>query len=60
MKLKPTRPGMIIRDPQTTRPLPDEGAEVPDSSYWRRRLADGDVSPVTDEPAPAVKKPVKE
>lgn len=47
MKLKPKHPGMIIRDPQTMRPLPDEGAEVPDSSYWHRRLADGDVIAVT-------------
>jgi hypothetical protein len=25
------------------RHLPAEGAEVPDTEYWRRRIADGDV-----------------
>lgn len=32
-----------VRDPQTKRHVPAEGAEVPESSYWLRRVKDGDV-----------------
>lgn len=43
MFVKPA-PGLKVRDPQSKRHLPEEGAEVPDSdSYWVRRLIDGDV-----------------
>lgn len=34
---------MHVRDPATKRPLPAEGKEVRESSFWLRRLADGDV-----------------
>jgi hypothetical protein len=41
------RPGLIIPDPDARPPLPRwlpaEGAEVPDTQYWRRAIADGDV-----------------
>lgn len=37
------RPGLEVRDPVTHKPLPAEGAAVPRSTYWLRRLADGDV-----------------
>lgn len=38
--------GLLIRDPQTRRHLPPEGAEVPAHDlYWQRRLADKDVLP---------------
>lgn len=50
MKVKP-RQGLLVRDPDTKHPLPPEGAEVPDTSHWRRRLADGDVVRVEAEPA---------
>jgi hypothetical protein len=43
MQVKPREPGLVIRDPRTRRPLPPQGGPVPDSSYWRRRLLDGDV-----------------
>jgi hypothetical protein len=52
MKVKPTNPGAVIRDPLTRRPLPAEGADVPESNFWLRRLADGDVTKV-DEAKPA-------
>lgn len=42
----------VIRDPHTKRPLPPEGAEVPDSSFWIRRLRSGDVI-LIEEAAPA-------
>lgn len=39
------RPGMLVNSPD--HPiigfLPEEGAEVENSIYWRRRIADGDV-----------------
>lgn len=51
MKVKP-KPGLLVRDPDTYQPLPREGAEVPDTPHWRRRLAAGDV--VREEQAPVV------
>lgn len=42
--LKPARPGLIVSDPEHGNlPLPPEGREVGLSSYWFRRLEDGDV-----------------
>lgn len=46
MHVKPATPGAVIRDPHTRRRLPDEGARVPDTSFWRRRLRAEDVVPV--------------
>lgn len=45
-----------VRDPVKGTFLPETGAEVPDNSFWRRRLNDGDVVRV---PEPKVK-PVPE
>lgn len=51
MKVKPA-PGLLVRDPISRRPLPPEGADVPDdSTYWVRRLLDGDVLPVVEAPS---------
>ena len=36
--------GRVVIDPATLRMLPAEGALVPLTSYWLRRLADGDVT----------------
>jgi hypothetical protein len=44
--LKP-RPGLIVRNPLTKEPLPADGAEVVMSSYWRRRIQDGDAVKAT-------------
>lgn len=41
--VKPARKGLIVRDPQTGQPLSYEGEQKPDTTYWRRRLRDGDV-----------------
>jgi hypothetical protein len=35
--------GRTVRDPQTMEILPPEGDTVPKSTYWLRRLQDGDV-----------------
>jgi hypothetical protein len=42
MFVKP-KPGLVVRDPISKRPLPAEGAEVPAEGYWLRRLRSGDV-----------------
>ena len=42
-------PGLKVRDPDslTRAHIPDEGMEVPDTNYWRRRIKSGDVTLVT-------------
>lgn len=42
MFVKPNN-GLRVRDPVKGSPLPESGAEVPDNTFWRRRLRDGDV-----------------
>lgn len=42
MFIKPTT-GRAVRDPVKGTLLPEEGAEVPESTFWTRRLRDGDV-----------------
>ena len=42
MYVRPLKARVI--DPRTGAPLPDGGAEVPETSYWHRRLRDGDVA----------------
>lgn len=50
MFVVPVRP---VRDPITKNYLPAEGKDVPESSYWVRRLRDGDVCLAT-KPEPMV------
>lgn len=57
MFVKP-KDGLVVRDPATKRALPAEGAEVPETGYWMRRLRDGDV--VESTPAAPAAAPVKE
>ena len=52
--IKPARPGLVIRDPQSGLPLPPDGKAVVPDAFWRRRLADGDVVE-TKPPKPAAK-----
>lgn len=58
MRVKPTNPAAIIRDPHTKRVLAAEGAEVPDSNFWIRRLNAGEVVLVEDAPAQASAAPL--
>ncbi|KIH85065.1 DUF2635 domain-containing protein [Pseudomonas gingeri] len=37
-------PGRAVPDPEAGDLLPLEGREVADSAWWRRRLADGDIT----------------
>lgn len=48
--------GRTVRDPDTRQVLPAAGAWVPDTAFWRRRLADGDVVPAAP-PKPQEDKP---
>lgn len=61
--LKPSRPGLIVRDPRSKLPLPEAGAHKPDNSYWRRRMRSGDaieVAPPAAVPvAPAPARPTR-
>jgi len=43
LHLKPAREGLLVRHPQTKRPLKKEGEEVNKSTYWLRRLKEGSV-----------------
>lgn len=36
--------GRAVPDPEAGDLLPGAGREVPDNAYWRRRLADSDVT----------------
>ncbi|XTZ40070.1 DUF2635 domain-containing protein [Salmonella enterica] len=42
MFVKP-KAGVSVRCPVRGEALPKEGARVPDNTFWRRRLRDGDV-----------------
>lgn len=50
-KLKPTRPGLIVRDPVTMKPLPEDGSIKPMNSYWLRRIREGSAVEVVETPA---------
>lgn len=36
--------GRSVPDPEAADLLPEEGREVTDNAWWRRRLADGDIT----------------
>lgn len=51
MKLKPSKEGLLVRDPVSKKFLPQEGAEIKImTTYWQRRLNCGDVIEVVEEP----------
>jgi hypothetical protein len=53
--LKPAQAGLSILDDVTGAPLPQEGATVPKSKYWVRRVIDGDAVEVVAKPAKEAK-----
>lgn len=61
MFVKPVDPSAIIRDPHTRQPLPAEGGEVPETSFWVRRVRDGSVVVVAKvtESTPTGREPVQ-
>lgn len=62
--VKPARPGEVIKDPRTGRELPAGGGHVPNTTFWQRRRAQGDVldaeppppAPTTSRAAPIVRR----
>lgn len=46
--------GLVIRDPMTKYPIASEGMDVPENSYWLRRLKSGDVVLVSNVQIPDV------
>lgn len=50
MYVKPVA-GRTVRDPSTMQLLPEAGRTVPETSFWHRRVRDGDVV-LADEPVP--------
>ena len=61
-RLRPSRPGLIVRDPRTKKTLKAGGEFKPYDSYWYRRLLGGDVvecakkRPIENKPRPEHKK----
>lgn len=49
MFIKP-KAGLKVRDPVTLQHIPEGGKEVPETSYWIRALASGDVFVVSQTP----------
>ncbi len=49
LMVKPANAGDLIRDPITRKPLPPEGAEVPATIHWFRRLNRGEVVEIVNE-----------
>lgn len=54
----PVPDGPQVRDPQTMQHVPAEGLAVPRSTYWLRRISEGDVT--TSKPASKQAKTAKE
>ena len=56
-------PGLLVPMPEVpagaSRHLPPEGAVVNDTAFWRRRVADGEVTLADEEPQAAPAKPTK-
>ncbi|OWY40063.1 DUF2635 domain-containing protein [Xenophilus sp. AP218F] len=50
IKLKPAADGLLVRLEDGSGYLPAEGQPVPLTTYYRRRMADGDAVEVIDEP----------
>lgn len=43
LTIKP-KPGVLVKDPVTGQPLSEAGEKKPATTYWLRRLKDGDVT----------------
>lgn len=54
MRVKPKK-GIVVRNPLNGLQVPDEGMNVPNNSYWRRRIAEGSIEIVKEIPVQKVK-----
>lgn len=53
--------GRVCRDPDANyAPLPDAGASVRNTPYWRRRIAAGDAKAVPAQTKPSKTAPARE
>ncbi len=50
-------PGRLVRDPETGMPVTSEAVTVSDSTFWRRRIHDGDVEEVKPATLPPAADP---
>jgi Protein of unknown function (DUF2635) len=50
MFVKPAPGRAAVRDPVTLQHVPEEGREVPEVSYWVRRVRGGDLVVVSPPP----------
>ncbi|PNH98469.1 DUF2635 domain-containing protein [Vibrio diazotrophicus] len=57
IKIKPLN-GLIVRDPETRKPLKEEGEEKPRNPYWLRRIKDKSVELVSNNMTKTTKKTV--
>ncbi|MEL6429739.1 MAG: DUF2635 domain-containing protein [Planctomycetota bacterium] len=53
-------PGRLVRDPITRVAVPEQGAEVADATFWRRRALAGDVEIVRGDAVAKSKRKPKE
>ena len=56
LKIKP-RAGVLVPYPMSNKMLNKDGADVEKSSYWLRRIKDGDVIEIKPEPKQEIIKP---
>lgn len=42
-KIKPAKAGLLVKDPETRKPLKAAGEEKPRTAYWLRRINDKSV-----------------
>ncbi len=58
MRVKPVDPTAVIRDPHTKQVLPAEGGDVPENTFWLRRLRAREVVRVEAAPMPTGREPI--
>ena len=58
MRVKPVDPSAVIRDPHTMTVLPADGGEVPETTFWIRRVLDGSVVRIGESATPTGSEPI--
>lgn len=63
--IKPATKALVLRDPDTRQRIPEQGAEVVLTPYWRRRVDQGDAvivelqAEVQVQPSPQIDVPAR-
>ncbi len=55
-KVKPNQKGLLVRDPETRKPLDANGEVKPRNTYWLRRIQDKSVVEVKGKAKPTTAK----